>query len=237
VACDSKATRREVLDHHLMTPGRTTVIWNGVSLRFTPEASREDDREAARLIGERQPEAIEILHVGSTIPRKRIDVLLRVFAGIREEFREARLIRVSGPFTSSQVDLLHELGLEGAVTVLPFISTAALAALYRRASLVLIPSEAEGFGLPVAEAMACGTTVIASALPALREVGGDAALFAPAGNTAAMTTLALQALRHRQADSAACRRQRSIENAARFSWTEYARRYVELYQSVHERSG
>ena len=117
--------------------------------------------------------------------------MLRVFAGIREEFREARLIRVSGPFTASQIDLLHELGLDAAVTVLPFISTGTLAALYRRASLVIIPSEAEGFGLPIAEAMACGTTVIASALPALREVGGEAALFVPAGDVTAMIALAL----------------------------------------------
>jgi glycosyltransferase involved in cell wall biosynthesis len=236
VACVSEATHREVLDHHLTAPERTTVIRNGVSDWFTPDANSEGDRKAARLIGERKPEAIEILHVGSTIPRKRIDLLLRVFAGIREEFRHARLIRVSGPFAASQINLLHELGLDASVTVLPFISTATLAALYRRASLVIIPSEAEGFGLPVAEAMACGTTVIASALPALREVGGDAALFAPMGDVDAMIALALNALRNQHQDSAAGRRQRSIETAARFSWTEYARHYAELYRLVAERA-
>ena len=53
VACVSEATRREVLDHRLTAPERTTVIWNGVSRWFTPEANPEGDREAARLIGER----------------------------------------------------------------------------------------------------------------------------------------------------------------------------------------
>ena len=63
---------------------------------------------------------------------------------------------------------------------LPFLERPQLAALYRRASVVVLPSDREGFGLPVVEAMACGTPVIASDIPALREVGGSAARVLPA---------------------------------------------------------
>jgi glycosyltransferase involved in cell wall biosynthesis len=236
IACASEATRQQVLHHRLMAAERTTTIVNGVSATFNPEGEVRGDREAIRLLGEQGPDAIEILHVGSTIARKRIDVLLRVFAGLREAFPEARLIRVSGPFTSGQIALARELGIEAAVTVLPFIATATLAALYRRAALVIVPSEAEGFGLPIAEAMACGTPVIASDLPALREVGGEAALFAPVGDVAAMVELALEVLGHRHGAAAWSQRQCALANAARFSWTEYARRYVALYQQVAERA-
>ena len=65
------------------------------------------------------------------------------------------------------------LGLGHNIRVLPFVDRPVLAALYRRASLVLLPSEREGFGLPLVEAMACGISVVASDLPVLREVGGD----------------------------------------------------------------
>lgn len=234
VACVSEATREECLRHRLLPVERTTTILNGVSPIFAMDSDPASDRDAERLIGPVRPETVEVLHVGSTIPRKRIDILLRVFAGIRERFPAARLIRVSGPFTMTQNTLLLRLGLEQATTVLPFIPMATLAALYRRAALVLVPSEAEGFGLPVIEAMACGATVIASDIPALREIGSDAALFAEAGNADAMVKLALDVLQEQKTDAvdALRRRDRAIANAARFSWTEYARQYAELYQRV-----
>ncbi|HTT74610.1 MAG TPA: glycosyltransferase family 1 protein [Candidatus Binataceae bacterium] len=234
VACVSEATREECLRHRLLPVERTTTILNGVSPIFAMDSDPASDHDAERLIGPARPETVEVLHVGSTIPRKRIDILLRVFAGIRERFPAARLIRVSGPFTMTQNTLLLRLGLEQATTVLPFIPMATLAALYRRAALVLVPSEAEGFGLPVIEAMACGATVIASDIPALREIGSDAALFAEAGNADAMVKLALDVLQEQKTDAvdALRRRDRAIANAARFSWTEYARQYAELYQRV-----
>ncbi|HEX4209189.1 MAG TPA: glycosyltransferase, partial [Candidatus Binataceae bacterium] len=190
VACVSEATRQQLLRFQLAAAERTTTILNGVDAIFTPDADPPADCDAARLLGPRRPEAVEILHVGSTIPRKRIDILLRVFAGIRESVPAARLIRVSGPFTPNQSALLHRLGLEQSTTIVPFIPTRTLAALYRRATLVVVTSDAEGFGLPIVEAMACGATVIASDLPALREIGSGAALFATVGDVDAMIGLA-----------------------------------------------
>jgi len=237
VACVSEATRQQLLRSQLVPPERTTTILNGVDDVFTPAGAETDDHEAERLIGPERPEAIEILHVGSTIRRKRIDILLRVFAGIRKCYPAARLIRVSGPFTASQDALLRHLGLENSTKVLPFIPARALAALYRRAALVLITSEAEGFGLPVVEAMACGATIVASDIPALREVGGDAALFAKAGDIDEMVRLALGVLHDQETDPAqASRRQRAIANAARFSWIACAQQYAALYQRVAQSS-
>jgi glycosyltransferase involved in cell wall biosynthesis len=237
VACVSEATRQQLLRSQLVPAERTTKILNGVDEVFTPAGAETGDREAERLIGPVRPEAIEILHVGSTIPRKRINILLRVFAGIRKYYPAARLIRVSGPFTASQNALLRQLGLENATKVLPFIPAGALAALYRRAALVLITSEAEGFGLPMIEAMACGATIVASDIPALREVGGDAALFAKAGDVDDMVGLALGVLQDRETDVAqASRRELAITNAARFSWIACAEQYAALYQRVAQSS-
>ena len=73
-------------------------------------------------------------------------------------------------------------GASSRIVQLPFLERPQLAALYRRASVVVLPSDREGFGLPVVEAMACGTPVIASDIPALREVGGTAAIYVPPGD-------------------------------------------------------
>ena len=129
--------------------------------------------------------AIEILHVGSVIKRKRIDTLLEVFALVVKEFPQARLIRVGGQFTAEQIKMVEKLGINRSIKVLPFIDREVLAAVYRRAALVLQTSESEGFGLPVVEAMACGAPVIASDLAVLREVGGEAARFCPVGDVEA----------------------------------------------------
>ena len=128
---------------------------------------------------------LDILHVGSTIPRKRIEDLLHLVAGVRREFPRVRLVRVGGAFTASQLTLARRLGLDDALVVLPFIERATLAAVYRRAAVVVLPSESEGFGLPLVEALACGVPVVASDLGVLREVGGAAASYCRAGDVAA----------------------------------------------------
>jgi glycosyltransferase involved in cell wall biosynthesis len=239
VTCDSTATRDELLAHGLVEPERAVVVANGVHPSCSPEADPLADAEATRLLGEAHEAPFDILHVGSTIRRKRIDVLLRVFAAVRRENPRARLIRVGGPFTSEQAALVERLHLAGAVKVLPFIEREVLAAVYRRAAVVLLPSEREGFGLPIIEALACGVPVVSSDLPVLREVGGDAVTYCPVGDLASWTAtvirLLLEKARHPQRWSAW--RVAAISRAARFSWAEHAGQMTLLYREVLKESG
>jgi glycosyltransferase involved in cell wall biosynthesis len=240
VTCVSAATRDELLAHELVKPERVSVIPNGVHPSCSPEADPLADAEATRLLGQAREDALDILHVGSTIPRKRIDVLLRVIAALRKEFPGLRLIRVGGKFTSEQMRLAEQLDLAGAVVVLPHLERNILAAVYRRATIVLQPSEREGFGLPVIEALACGTPVIASDLPVLREVGGDAAVaYCPVGDIASWTETAASLLveksQHPQLWNE--RREAGIAQAAKFSWAEYASQTVSVYREVLQEIG
>jgi glycosyltransferase involved in cell wall biosynthesis len=238
VACDSEATRREVLRHRLMPSERAPTILNGVDPAYGPAADTEADAEAARLLGPPTADAIEVLHVGSTIPRKRIDVLLRVFAAMRREVPRARLVRVSGPFSAAQARLVRELDFDGAIAVLPFVAPAVLAAIYRRAALVMIPSDLEGFGMPALEAMACGTPVLVSDMDVTREVGGAAAEYAPVADVPAWTAAALSMLRERECDPARWngRRHGLLTHASKFSWSRYAAEYARLYRELAARS-
>ena len=170
VPCDSEATRDALIELARFPADRLSVIANGADAGGSPLPDPATDFEAGRILGPRQ--GIELLHVGSTIPRKRIDVLLEIFAGVWRRRSDVRLTRVGGPFTGAQRAQARDLGVGDAIVVLPFVDRGTLSAVYRRAALTLLPSEREGFGLPLVESLACGTPMVASDIPVLREAGG-----------------------------------------------------------------
>ena len=163
ITCDTATVRAELIEHRLAEPGHVIVAPVAVGPEFSHRPDPEADRAAARLVGA-PLEAPVLLHVGSTIPRKRIDVLLRTFAELCAERPQLRLVRVGGPFTGAQAELARQLGVAERIVTPSFLDDRTLAAIYRRATLVLLPSDREGFGLPLVEAMAAGTPVVASDL-------------------------------------------------------------------------
>ena len=110
---------------------------------------------------------------------------------------------------------------------LGFVSREILSAAYRRAHLLLQTSEAEGFGLPPIEAMACGCQVIASDLPVLREVGGTAAAYCAVGDIEAWKEAVVSAIQNHNFN-----REMAFANAARFSWSENATQTARVYEKV-----
>jgi len=236
VTCDSVATREELLAHSLLAAERVVVVPNGVHPDCSSDPDPVADAEAIRLLGPASADAVDILHVGTTIPRKRIDVLLRVVAALRVEFPKVRLIRVGGPFTAAQTALIDRLNMSGFILVLPFLTRSVLASVYRRACVVLQPSESEGFGLPVVEAMACGTPVVASDIPALREVGGEAVTYCQVADVSVWSESVIELLRERrqQPDQWSARRSVGLAQAAKFSWAEYTNKMVALYRELLE---
>ncbi|MGH7932957.1 MAG: glycosyltransferase [Candidatus Binataceae bacterium] len=233
VTCESHATMNEILAHRLVSPERLIFATIGIHPAFSPCADAAADAEAMRLLGPADAGAPELLHVGLPVARKRIDILLRVFAAVRDDFPRARMVRVGGAFTSAQTMLAAALGVSDAIVVLPFVSSATLAAVYRRAAAVAMPSEAEGFGLPVVEAMACGTPVIASDLAVLHEVGGDAADYAAVGDVAAFAAAVIRSFRQRaELSRFDQRRGAGLAQAAKFSWSENARGIAAVYRRL-----
>jgi len=123
------------------------------------------------------PDSPFLLHVGSCIPRKRIDILLQVLAGVRQYYPDLKLVKVSGEWTQQQRSQIDQLDLADSIIHFTNLERPAIAELYRRAAVVLMTSEAEGFGLPVLEAFACGAIVVSSDIAVLQEVGGAAAVY------------------------------------------------------------
>jgi glycosyltransferase involved in cell wall biosynthesis len=231
VICVSNATRDEIVRRELLARERLSVVPNGVHPLFSVVPDPSADAEICRLLGPRDNGAIEMLHVGSTQPRKRIDLLLRIFASVRAKFPSARLVRAGGGLSDDARSLADRLGVSEAIAILPFMERRILAAAYRRADVVVLPSDAEGFGLPVAEAMACGVPVVASDLPVLREVGGDAVCYCPVGNVDEWSSMISRlvgagAKKGQEFNDA---RDRELKQAAQFSWSENAKRTAEIY--------
>ncbi|MGC2758826.1 glycosyltransferase, partial [Candidatus Binatus sp.] len=229
VTCDSRATRDAIVENGLRSPLTTVVIANGVDAVMSPEPELAADRAAEDILGPCDADAPEIVHVGSTEPRKRIETLLQIFAGIARKFPNARLIRVGGGLLPEHWRVAGTLGIKDRIVIMPFLERKVLASVYRRAAVVLLPSDAEGFALPLVEAMACGRPVVASDLPVLREVGGEAASYCSAGDVTAWIQTACALLNRR--DDLDRVRERT-EWAARFSWDTYSASTIEVYRAV-----
>jgi glycosyltransferase involved in cell wall biosynthesis len=230
VACDTAVIGEELVRRGVVAAERMFVVPLGVGEVFGPAADPAADGRLAALlpIG---PEVPVVLHVGSSVPRKRIDLLARLFARVDGLPISPHLVRVGEPFTSEQASLIRDLGLERRVTVLAGIDDRLLAAAYRRASVVVLPSDREGFGLPLLESLRSGTPVVAADLPVLREVGGPLPHYCPAGDVEEWTC-AVKAVLTQPSDATV--RSARVDWADAFTWRRYADQMLRVYGAVAE---
>jgi len=232
VITPSVFTQAALLKQGWFAPDRVSVIHPGVDPVFLSAPDPDAEQATAELIGHR--EQPYLLHVGSTIPRKRVDVLLQVFARISETFPEFRLMRVGGPLTEAQAEMAAKLGLACKIVQAPHLTKAELAAVYRNAALLLQTSDAEGFGLPVIEAMACGCPVVASDIPPLREAGGVAVEYCGVGEIDSWTRTVRQLLEERAGAPQAWefRRSEARRHASGFTWSENVKQTSAVYARI-----
>jgi glycosyltransferase involved in cell wall biosynthesis len=218
--------RKQIERYGLLDPNVLVKAPYGVSPEFTSESVGLDP--AAAILVELQG-APFLLHVGSCIARKRIDLLLDAFAGARLEHRDLKLLQVGGEWSIQQLEQIKRLGIGAAVLQLQRQDRPTLAGLYRHASVVLAPSEAEGFGLPIIEALACGATVVASDIPVFHEVGGDDIFYCPLDDVQSWvdTTVGILTGFHPKTSLGT-----SFDRRQRFSWEAHTRTIVEAYQRL-----
>ncbi len=222
---NSRAVGAELLAHGLVPESRLVWAPLGVSPEYRPEpgAGHEDLSKAVLAPLGGRP---YLLHVGSAIPRKRLDVLFAVFAALRARHPELRLVQQGGALTAAQRAQVEALGIGDVLLQPARQDRSTLAGLYRRASAVLVTSEAEGFGLPIIEALACGAPVVASDLAVLREVGADACTYAPVGDVPAWAEAVTSVLTAPEGQPS---REARLARAAHFTWEAHARTVLDAY--------
>lgn len=216
--------RKQIEHYGLVNPSCLVHAPYGISSEFSvaPTGTIFVDQQILNQIGT-DP---FILHVGSCIPRKRIDVLLEVFACLRIKYQNLRLVKVSGDWTDTQQEQINRLGIGNSIIHLKGLERTTIAALYRQASVVLLTSEAEGFGLPVIEALACGAMIVVSDIPVLHEVGGDGAIYCPVEDISTWVNTVEQLLENpNNAPSLDIR----LTQAEKYSWSAHAQIIAETY--------
>jgi glycosyltransferase involved in cell wall biosynthesis len=162
--------------HHYPAAPQPTLVPNGVDC--SPYAAVTADNVAAARERYRLPGQF-ILTVGAHRPHKNHEVLVRALATLPGQVSLVIVGYFDPSFPDPLPGLISALGLESRVLLVPDVAEEWLPAVYQAASVFAFPSLAEGYGLPVLEAMASGVPVVASDIPALAEVAGPAAVLVP----------------------------------------------------------
>jgi glycosyltransferase involved in cell wall biosynthesis len=227
----SQSVRGEVIERLGVEEERVVEIPEAASDCYRPVPRSDIDAVRARYgLPPRY-----VLSVGSLEPGKNRARLFRAMASLRGKGIECHVAVVGQPAWKygGDYDLVHALGLSGQVSFLGYVPERDMPALYTGATLLAFPSLHEGFGLPVLEAMACGTPVVTSSVSATAEVAGDAALLVDPLDTAAIAG-AIERLLTEETLRAALR-ERGLLRSAEFSWERTARETLLLYELVANR--
>jgi glycosyltransferase involved in cell wall biosynthesis len=203
------------------------VVPFGVDRAFFGESAvaRERGRRDWRI----PQDAFVILHVGSTVDRKNVPLVLQTLSRLRTQ-ADAYLLQVGGRFTAEQEALIDRLDLRRSVRSVGGADETTLRRAYRSADVLLFPSLYEGFGFPVLEAFASGLPVVTSGAGGLREVGGDAALVVDSRDPGAY----VEAL-ERLSEDATEREdlvQKGWARARAFTWQRTAAQTADVYRSI-----
>jgi glycosyltransferase involved in cell wall biosynthesis len=172
-----------------------------------------------------------VLQVATKGRYKNTPALLTAFAQLRARISDATLVRIGAPFYPDESALAEKLGIAAAIRHVGAVSDdRVLAEWYSAADVLAFPSLWEGFGWPPLESMACGTPVVASEIPAIREVVGDAGVLVSPDDPSAMAAAVERVLN--DASWSRSLRSKGLERAARFTWANAAARTLAVYESL-----
>lgn len=223
----SRFSRDQLCRHLHISQDKVTVAHNGVG----PEFARLDRGQARLHVREQVGVAGRfLLYVGNLRPHKNVSGLLRAFEILKGQHRDLQLLLIAQDVTSLPElrSLARQLRISDVVHFKQFVPQSLLIACYSAAEVVVLPSLQEGFGLPVVEAMACGTPVACSGVSSLPEIGGDAVQYFEPTNSEDMAF----AIRRVLEDSALAEmlRRRGTIRAAAFTWEQSAATHVGVYR-------
>ena len=229
LVADSESTRRDITQSYGIAPDKIRVVYPG----YDPDtySANGSDRRL------RSGEGSYLLYVGNLLPHKNLLSLLDALAILRRRYRARLIIRGDGQpaYARAVRERVETLGLGDLVSFQGYAAEGALRDLYAGAVCLVRPSLREGFGLPVLEAMACGTPVITSSSSSLPEVGGDAALRVDPHDAIDLADAMYRVLT--DADLRDDLRERGLKWVRAFSWRRTAEQISRLLDEVRAGTG
>ncbi len=226
----SAQTRDDVIELCGVGPDKVVVVPNGVDATLQPV--RDPHALQAFRAAHSLPERF-LLYLGTLQPRKNVEGLLRAYARAKDELSVPLVIAGARGWRESGIfRLVRELALVDQVRWTGYVSPEELPLWYSAATVFVYPSLYEGFGLPVLEAMACGTPVITSSTSSLPEVAGQAAVLVDPRDTEALARAMRELVGSPERRAALSRAGR--ERAQAFTWERTAEATICVYRSVAE---
>lgn len=231
VVAISAAGRQDIHQVLGVALARIDVVLPGVDRAFRP---LPPEQVAAFRQAKQLPDRF-ILHVGTLQPRKNLPTLIAAFADLIRQsprYADLQLVLVGGKgwLYDEIFAQVEKLELQQQVRFAGYVPDAELPLWYNAGALLIFPSVYEGFGLPILEAMACGTPVIAADTAVVPEVIGEAGLLFPATEAAALADALGRVLD--QPELAATMRRAGLIQAQRFTWEQAGRQMVAVYQQA-----
>lgn len=230
IITDSNHSRQDILDLLQVPPERVSVIYGAPGHAFCPLPNQERIEQAKQRYRIQSP---FILALGGLDPRKNTARILQAFRNFRDRSKSDRQLVIVGLPESGQrlfSRIAMEMGIAEEGVFTGFVPEEDLVALYNGADVFLYPSLYEGFGLPVLEAMACGTPVIASTAGSIPEIAGESALLIEPKDVEALASAIEQVITDQ-----ALRQEliaRGLEHVKKFSWEKAARELLTVYERV-----
>lgn len=228
VITDSQHVAKLLATRFSIKSERITAVWPGVNLNRFRAVPSPDERELLKR--EWGLDTPYWLFVGTGDPRKNLPFLLEAVAAASLSKPLVLAGKIHPLHEPPIKEAIHRYGLESWVLPLGYVEDRWLPLLYRHSVALLFPSLGEGFGLPVVEAMACGTPVVAFANSSIPEVAGDAAWLVPTNDLAAFVE-AMKVL----AENPEKRQELVAKGLARarlFTWENTARAVLSVYRKV-----
>ena len=224
----SESSKRDIVQQYRLDPAKVHVIYEAAAPEFVPASP-----EAVARVRDRYglPERFA-LHVGTIEPRKNLTRLVEALQRLRDRGLTIPLVVAGGKgwLYEGFFQRLEELGVRHDTHFPGYVASEDLPAVYTAATLAVVPSVYEGFGLPVLEAMSCGAPVACSDRSSLPEVGGGAALYFDPYDEEAMAEVV--ATLWMQPDRAAALGAAGREQASRFSWQRAAEQTLAVYDRL-----
>lgn len=229
VVVGSAATESEVLAAFPWVEPKLDRIGYGVDEWFSPAPPDDDPGAIRNRFSGGRP---YILHLGTIEPRKGIADLVTAWEQVcarRADPPDLVIAGGKGWGTGPILDRIGSSALAHRIHLPGYVSREDARSLLRHADVFALASEAEGFGLPLAEAISCGTPSVASEIPALCEAGGDAALLSPAKDPHALAAALEKAL---DPETAARLRERACRRAPTLRWDPVVDAWAELLERI-----
>ncbi|HUR96266.1 MAG TPA: glycosyltransferase family 1 protein [Gemmatimonadales bacterium] len=215
----SRYTADDLIRRAGISPARIDVVYHGLDPVFTSTPPADPARQ----------ERPYFLAVGGVSPRKNTRRLIAAFARWRARGGNRAGYRLLITGTSLDADFIRAESPPDGVTLLGYVDKSELPGLYSGAAAFLYPGVYEGFGLPIIEAMACGTVVVTSGTGAAPEIAAGAAVLVDPFD---VTSIEAGIERATSPDTAACMRPMGLERARAFRWDAAAHATLDVYRRV-----